>query len=95
MIVKKHFSQEGRIILAVVDSDLIGKKLIEGNTVLDLSSDFYKGEETTPEETKEIMQTCHVFNLVGKESVELGKELGLVEEVKEICSVKYAMSVIP
>ena len=44
MIVKIH-KRDDRTILAVCDSDLIGRTFTEGERQLDLSSDFYKGEE--------------------------------------------------
>ena len=93
MIVKKHISQEGRVVLAVVDSELVGKKLMQGDKVLDLSSDFYNGDEKSPDEVLEMMKEAHVFNLVGEKSIDLAKSLNIAEEVHEICGVKYAMSV--
>jgi len=44
MIVKIHKSRE-RKILAVCDNELFGKKFEEGKLRLDLSSEFYDGEE--------------------------------------------------
>ena len=44
MIVKIH-NNEGRLILAICDKDILGKKFVEEKKQLDLSSGFYKGEQ--------------------------------------------------
>ena len=70
MIAKKHINQ-GRLILAVCDSDLLGKSYTEGKKQLDLKSSFYKGEETKEKEIEELMKQACMINLVGKKSVDL------------------------
>ena len=54
MLVKVHKNTEGQILLAICDDDLIGKKFEEGNLQLDLSSDFYKGEEKSEDEIMDL-----------------------------------------
>ncbi len=44
-VVAKHTS-EGKLILAVCDSDVYGKKFDGGGMVLDLGSKFYSGDES-------------------------------------------------
>ena len=51
MIVKVH-SDKNRLIVAVCDNEVFGKKFYEGELQLDLSSDFFKGEEMKEEESK-------------------------------------------
>jgi hypothetical protein len=53
ILVKIHKSY--RPIVAVCDSELYGKKILEGEKQLDLTGQFFKGEEKTEEETKEIL----------------------------------------
>ena len=62
-----------RIVVAVCDSNLIGKKFEEGKRQLDLRENFYKGEEI---DTKNLMKLLHhysiedaTFNIVGENSV--------------------------
>ena len=45
MIVKKHVTQDRRLLLAICDSSLKGKKFVVGEKQLDLTSGFYAGEE--------------------------------------------------
>ena len=75
------------MILAVCDSDVHGKRFEDGKAVLDLSSEFYNGEEKNAEETAALMEKAYAVNAVGKESVKIViNELGLAkkEAVKTI-----------
>ena len=94
MIVKIHKTHEGRIILAVCDSDLIGKKFEEGDLQLDLSGGFYKGEEMSEERILSLFKVVNIVNLVGKNAVELGKKAGIVEKVITIDGIPHAEALI-
>lgn len=90
MIVKKHFDRQG-LLIAVCDRELLGKKFEEGRLQIDLTSDFYKGEEMDLKRVEELMKSARLGNVVGKKSVELAKKLGLVEDVIIIANVPHAM----
>ncbi len=92
MIVKKHFDKNG-LIIAVCDSELLGKRFEQGKLQLDLTSDFYKGQEMDDLRVKELMKSARVGNIVGKNSVELAKKLGLIEKTKTIVDIPYALFV--
>jgi len=96
MIVKKHVAGEGRLVLAVCDSDILGKKFENEHRQLDLSSDFYAGEELTHDEVLGLMKKAYILNLVGKSSVGLGIETGLVDKdnIDEINNVPYAQVLV-
>ena len=55
-IVKLHKSPEGKTILAVCDAEIAGKYFEEGDLQLDLSSNFYKGEEMAEPRIKELFK---------------------------------------
>lgn len=78
MYVKIHKS-EGSVVVAVCDEDLIGKELSSGELFLKVSESFYKGELKDKKGIKEILKDARNVNLVGKECVEIAKEIGLVE----------------
>lgn len=80
MIVKTHKTSDGRKILAICDDDLIGKKFEEKNVQLDLTSGFYNGEKRTESEIEKMFDDAYIVNMVGKNSVELGKKAGIVSE---------------
>ena len=95
MFVKIHKSY--RNVIAICDSELIGKKFEEGKTLLDVKEGFYKGEEMTPEEVEEIMIDMSMedstFNIIGKESIRiaLGTRLISPEGVKTIQGIPYSL----
>ena len=82
MLVKIHNGY--RMCVAVCDSDLIDKKFEEGERQLDLSGTFFKGDEKSRDEVKDILINAAnedaSFNIVGPESVKLAKELGIVKD---------------
>jgi len=90
VIVKINERKEGSII-AVVDKELIGKIFEEGELQLDLSSNFYKGEEMLSEEVGDLMRNAYGLNLVGERTIKLAIEEGIIEEsvVKTIAGIRY------
>ena len=92
MIVKKHKTRDGRLIIAVCDSNLIGKKLIDNKKQLDISSDFYKGDEMSGNDIKKFLKFAYIINLVGENSVEFGIKEGIIkkENVSKVGGVPHA-----
>ena len=80
MIVKIHEAEKGKKLVAICDSNLLGKKFEEGNLQLDLCSNFYKGEEKGPEEVKKCIKGAYIVNVVGEESIAFCVKIGLVEK---------------
>ena len=87
ILVKIH--QAYRYIVAVCDSDLIGRKFDsvseEGIEMqLDLTGSFFNGEEKSSEEVREIMLDAlgedASFNIVGEESCGLAKKVQLIKD---------------
>ena len=82
MLVKIHNAY--RLIVAVCDEDLIGKKFEDGNKQLDLTGNFFKGEEKTEKEAEEVIIDMQredaTFNIAGKKSCNLFRKLGLITE---------------
>ena len=75
MIVKKHVSSAGKLVLAICDASLIGRAFEDKEKKLDLSSNFYKGDEMEKEEVKKLMKKSYILNIVGEESLETAREL--------------------
>lgn len=80
--VKIHRSY--RDVVAVCDSELIGKKYEEGTRQLDLRENFYRGEEMDENSIVNLLMTQKkedaTFNIVGKESVQAAVKAGIIEE---------------
>ena len=87
MIAKKHVTHDRRLILALCDRDIIGKKFSENEAILDLTVDFYKGEELSEKEIERLMKAAYLINIAGKKSVALAKKLKLAEE-KHIITIQ-------
>jgi len=82
MWVKIHRSS--RTVIAICDENLLGKKFNEGIKCLNITESFYKGEKISKEEVSEIMKFESLggstFNMVGKETINLAIEVGIIEE---------------
>ena len=81
MLVKIHSSY--RNVVAICDSDLIGKTFEEGVREIKVTENFFKGDEKTEAEVLEIIEQGsdedYTFNIVGKEAVKLALKSGLVK----------------
>jgi len=95
MLIKIHKSY--RVVVAICDSNLKDKKFEQENKQLDLTSQFYQGEEKTEQETIDLMKDMAkedaTFNIVGKQSVECAKKAGIITEegIKTIHEIPYAL----
>ncbi len=96
MIVKIHKVERGKMFLAVCDSELIGKKFEDDNKQLDLTSDFYKGDEKTDQEICDLMRNSYIMNLVGEKTTKLAlkEEIIINENIKRIANIPYAQVVM-
>jgi uncharacterized protein len=81
LIVTKKNGPQG-LILVVTDQDLLGGKFSEGKLQLDLTKEFYQGEEKTKEEIFKLFTEARDLHLTGKEAVALGIEKNLVDSDK-------------
>tara|TARA_Y100000310_G_C20402991_1_gene678302 strand:- start:151 stop:456 length:306 start_codon:yes stop_codon:yes gene_type:complete len=98
MLVKIHKSY--RNVVAICDSDLIGKKFEEKDLQLDLTTEFFKGDETSESEVLEIIESAVLedssFNIVGKESVACALKAGIVDKksIKKIQGIPVALTLL-
>ncbi len=91
MIVKKHYHDD-KLVLAVCDESLVGKIIEENKQVLDLSSEFYKGEKVSDEDLIKLLNRAYIINAVGKKAVEflIEKKIITEESTKHINKVPYS-----
>jgi len=86
-----------RDVVAICDSDLIGKTFEQGNAQLEVKESFFKGKEVSKEELIKILndlsQEDATFNIVGEESVSIALEEGVISEesIKRIQDVPFAL----
>lgn len=86
-----------RYVVAVCDSDLLGKRFEEGRFQLDVKESFYKGDEKSESEIIEILKDMKIedasFNIVGKKSIKAALKAGIINEeaISEIQGVEFAL----
>ncbi len=80
MIAKQHKTQDGKILISVCDSDLLGKRFEEKDLQIDLSSGFYQGEEKSEKEILDILRKCYIAMFVGEESINFAIKNNLLSE---------------
>lgn len=87
---------EGRRIVAVCDRELLGQKVEEGESILDLELNrhFYEGELSEKKVVLNALAMADSVNLVGERAVGAGIEAGLVngENVAKIGGIPHAQS---
>jgi len=87
--IKLHKSY--RNVLAVCDSNLIGKRFEQKNKQLDCKESFYKDEEISYEKAVQLMKFQSKedasFNIVGDESIKAAQEAGIIN-LENIGTVK-------
>ncbi len=95
MIVKVHHTKNGTLV-AICDSELLGKRFSEGENEINLTGDFFNGEEMNEDQAGDLLRNCYTFNLVGEKSINLGlKEEVIVEDdVKLVAGIPYAQGVL-
>lgn len=99
IFVKIHRSY--RHVVAVCDSNLIGKKFEEetkeGTKQLDIRESFYKGDSVDKQQALKIIKfqakEDATFNIVGPESIKIAKEAGIINDnsTAEIGGIPYAL----
>ncbi len=89
-----------RDVVAICDSELLGKYFEEDLFQLDIKESFYKGNKRTEEEVIKIILDMKkedaTFNIAGEKSVQTAIKAGLISEdaVKKIQGVPFALVLI-
>ena len=95
MFFKIHRSY--RDVVAICDSELVGKSFEEGIFQLDVKESFYKGQEAEEEEILRVIRRMSAedatFNIVGEKATSLMIREGLIskEGIKKIQNIPFAM----
>jgi hypothetical protein len=98
MLVKVH--EAYRKIIAICDSDLLGKKFEEGKLQLDIKESFYGGKETKEKKVLKILEEAKkedaCFNFVGKETITLALRAEIINEnsILKIAGIPHALSLL-
>ncbi len=89
-----------RTIVAICDSNLIGKKFEQDIRQLDCRENFYKDQEVNEDEAIKIIQQQvnedATFNIVGKESIQAAIKAGLTTEqdIDKIQDIPFVLTLL-
>lgn len=95
MYLKIHESY--RKVVALADSELIGKLFEEGKKQLDVRENFYKGEVVEKEKAIDALKNLSVddatFNIVGQKSINAALQAGIItkEMVGKVQDIPFAL----
>lgn len=89
-----------RDVVAVCDSELLGKKFEEEKFQLDVKENFFKGDEMSEEGAIEIMKDMAkedaTFNIIGERAVNTALKAGIIskEGIRKIQGVPFALILV-
>lgn len=93
-LIKVHKSY--RFVVAICDKELYGNKFENDTIQMDLTNNFFNGEEINKEDLinqiKIYNQEDATFNIVGEKSIELALQINLISKkgIKKINNIPYA-----
>jgi hypothetical protein len=79
-IAMKIYRQDGEILLAACDSDIVGQTFREGKLRIEVSPDFYDDARVNKQLFLQNLQLCTISNLVGEKVVNYAIEAGFVDK---------------
>lgn len=89
-----------RDVVAICDSELLGKRFEEGKFQLDIKESFFKGDEIGEEKTIEILKDMEkedaTFNIVGEKSTDIALKAGIIrqEGIGKIKGIPFALVLV-
>ena len=92
----KIYRVRGEVLVAVCDSDIVGKTFREGDGKIEVKESFYGEREVGEEEVKRALMMATIANITGRKAVELAIRLGIVdrENVLKIGECWHAQMVV-
>lgn len=91
-----NLKKAGRnVLLAMCDSEILGKTLCEGTIIFRVKEEFYNGAKVDIEEAMAMIKNSTIVNMIGKNVVKKAIERGYVhpEAVLKIEGVPHAQIV--
>ena len=86
-----------RDVVAICDSEILGKRFEEGQFQLDLKESFYGGEKKSEEEVIAIMKEMSAedatFNIVGQKTIKTALKAGIIDKssIGKIQGIPFAL----
>lgn len=89
-----------RKVVALCDSEIVGKKFEEGKIQLDVRENFYKGEEIEDakmvDKLKGLALEDATFSIAGEKAISAAVEAGIISEegVRKVDGIPFALSLL-
>ena len=86
-----------RDVVAICDSELLGKKFEQNQFQLDIKESFFGGDKKSEEEVieilKELAKEDATFNIVGEKSTKAALKAGIISKkgIKKIQGIPFAL----
>ncbi|MER5174664.1 MAG: DUF424 family protein [Candidatus Nitrosocosmicus sp.] len=80
-------------IINICDLSILGKEINQGDFSINISREYYYGEEISNEQAIKLLNSSSIINLVGKDIVDLAISLNLAKKnsVKTVENVPFLM----
>ena len=98
VLIKIH--ENYRKVVAICDSELLGKKFEQGKLQLNVNEFFYNGKEYDENKALKVLSNAKqddaCFNFVGQNSINLGIKLGIIDKncILRIQGIPHALSLL-
>lgn len=95
LVTKVHSSY--RVVVALCDADLVGKRFEQDIRELDLRASFFKDQELNHEQAVALLKNYAkedaTFNIVGKYAIKAAQDAGLIakEDADTIANIPFAL----
>ena len=78
-------------MLNICDTELLGKKIIEGDLTMHISENYYGERFVEKDEAESLLKRSSIINMAGKETISLSLKLGIGSEnaVKTVSDVPF------
>lgn len=92
----KVYRVRGEIVVAVCDSELVGKVFREGDLKIEVKESFYGDKDVDEEEVRRALRIATIANITGKRAVKLAIDMGIIdkENVLKIGDCWHAQMVV-
>lgn len=82
---------QNKSMLNICDTELLGKKITEGDLTMHISENYYGERFVEKDEAESLLKNSSIINMAGKETVSLALELGIGSEdaVKIVSDVPF------
>lgn len=96
MILAKVHKADDRVVLALCDSELFGKRFTESEKQLDLTSEFFRGEPVEKDFLEQLVHGASCILAIGKEAIAALVGMGVLQEkeTKTLAGIPYTHLVL-